>query len=140
MKRIAGLFLAVAVTGCGTTLPSEDSVILTISKATVTSGEEIGAILVNASTEVIGLGILPCTSQIIDSETLEPIAPPNECVQPLMLMRAGTRTTFDFTAPTASGTYRLEIHTQAPYADAGWGALDVRSAVFTVSGAEPASR
>ena len=137
MKRSAGVFLALGLFGCGTTLPNEDSVTLVISSVTVDPGEEISAVLMNASTEVVGLGVLPCTSRIVDNGTGIPIAPPQECEQPMTLLKPGQHQSFVFVAPTVNGTYRLEISTQAPYEHSAWGALDVRSAAFTVAGPEP---
>jgi hypothetical protein len=140
MKRFAGLVLILGLGGCASTLPSDESVIVTLSSLTVAAGEEVRGVLVNGSGETIGFGILPCTARIIDATSGEPITPPSECEQPLIGLHPGGRYGFTFVAPVVGGSYRFEIPLSAPDSDSPWGALDVRSAVFTVRGPQPASR
>lgn len=136
MRRALAFSVSTLLLGCGTTLPSEESVLVIVAQDVVVPGATVAAALVNRSSDAVDVGILPCTARIVDQVSREPIAPPVECEQVLIGVVSGSSYRFAFSAPTVGGVYRIEVPTSAPDALSESGSLHVRSRPFTVMGPE----
>ena len=134
VMRVAATSLALAVGGCGATLPNEESVLLLLSRTSMVPGDVIAARLVNGSSERLEVGQLPCTSQIFDQVSREPIASPQECDAYALIFEPGTTLRFNFDAPVHAGAYIIEVLVGVSDPDSEVRNLRIRSPEFTVDG------
>ena len=90
MRRALAVSVSTLLLGCGTTLPSEDSVILRVEDATAAPGAELDAVLVNNSTERLEVSDA-CWIRLIDQVSREPTGTQEECDANPLLLEPGRR-------------------------------------------------